>query len=636
MAEDKVEPREINWRQLMPWTVLFQGFRVALDPNKLVLAAAGILLMAFGWWLLSIIFDYSKPVPSDPKYASSNYEKEGRDEADRDKAAWDAFRKDRIKWNLQHAASGKPDADERWEAEDFAKSPAEVKGLKALAKEAVLPPDVRTNADVEQMVRDGRLTEEQATVYKVALSQKKPSGRLRAWPWEENRGPNPALLVTGQAGPQWDKGHFWDWLLTDQLPVLIEPLVKLFLPVRFFFGTGAGPWLCFYSLLVMLWSLLVWGFFGGAITRIAVVQVARQEKIGLMEAVRFAARKYLSYLSAPLFPLALVGILLVFMVLFGYLHMIPLFGDVIIDGLLWGLMILIGLAMAVVLVGLVGWPLMAATISAEGTDAGEAVSRSYSYVYQAAWHYIFYSLVALLYGAAIIFFVGLMGSLTVFLSKWGVSKTPLLETANRDPSYLFAYAPESFGWRELLLQGTTVEGMNLVENGTINPDAYKRYLDTFKWYNHVGAVMVSVVWVGAIFMLVLGFGYSYFWSASSIIYLLMRRKVDDAELDEVYLEEEDDAAYTGPLAAKPAAPAAPPAPPLPPTATRPSLPIVEAPPPRPTAATVPPPTPPPPAPAPAAPARDEIAGAIHAAPPPSPITPEPPPPDEHGNTPGGA
>ena len=39
MAEDKVEPREVNWRQMMPWTTLFQGFRVALDPNKLILAA---------------------------------------------------------------------------------------------------------------------------------------------------------------------------------------------------------------------------------------------------------------------------------------------------------------------------------------------------------------------------------------------------------------------------------------------------------------------------------------------------------------------------------------------------------------------------------------------------------------------
>ncbi len=385
----------------------------------------------------------------------------------------------------------------------------------------------------------------------------------------------------------------------------------------------------FYTLLVMLLTLAVWGFFGGAITRIAVVQVARQEKIGLMEALRFACRKYLSYLSAPLFPLLLVGILLILMVVFGYLHMIPGFGDIVVDGLLWGLMILIGLAMAVVLVGLIGWPLMAATISAEGTDAWEAVSRSYSYVYQAPWQYIWYSLVALGYGALIVFFVGLMGSLTVYLSKWGVSQTPGVDWANRNPSYLFAYAPQSFGWRELLLQGTSVDGQPLVENGAISAKAYNKLVgidpsyqgkdakDRMAWYNQVGAVLVSIIWVGVVFMLVLGFGYSYFWSASSIIYLLMRRKVDDAELDEVYLEEDDEAAYTGPLATKPAAP------PPPTPAGRPSLPIVEAP--RPTAVAVPPPGPP------AAVERSEIAGAIQPAPstPPGADGPAAPPPDSN-------
>src|SRR5207248_584322 len=214
----------------------------------------------------------------------------------------------------------------------------------------------------------------------------------------------------------------------------------------------------------------------------------------------------------------------------------------------WGLMILVGLAMAVVLIGLVGWPLMAATISAEGTDAWEAVSRSYSYVYQAPWHYIWYSLVALAYGAVIVFFVGLMGSLTVYLSKWGVSQTPGSNYFNRNPTYLFVYAPESFGWRRLLLQDESLHLINV--DGQINGDAYKGYVDSFHPWNTIGAILVSVVWVGLIFMLVLGFGYSYFWSASSIIYLLMRRKVDDAELDEVYLEEEDEAAYAGPLAPK--------------------------------------------------------------------------------------
>src|SRR5947207_13129915 len=72
MAEDKFEPRETNWRQLLPWIELFQGFRVALDLNKLLLAAAGILTMAFGWWLLAGIFD--KPVQPDcPRGHKSNF-----------------------------------------------------------------------------------------------------------------------------------------------------------------------------------------------------------------------------------------------------------------------------------------------------------------------------------------------------------------------------------------------------------------------------------------------------------------------------------------------------------------------------------------------------------------------------------
>ena len=59
----------------------------------------------------------------------------------------------------------------------------------------------------------------------------------------------------------------------------------------------------------------------------------------------------------------------------------------------------------------------------------------------------------------------------------------------------------------------------------------------------------------SVFLVIMGFAYSYFWSAGTIIYLLMRRNVDAAEMDEVYLEEEDhEGPYGGALA-----PAAPPA-----------------------------------------------------------------------------
>ncbi len=595
MAEDKVEARDVNWRHLLPWSVLFQGFWVAMDPKKLVLAAAGILAMSLGWWVLAWPFDYDKPQWD--RYLSRYADmgpKDAKEDVKKD-LAWKAFREDRIKWNINHEAVGRRDSKEAWELEDVAETRDDFdRAIKAEIDAAQKDKDkgdanLKTVAGIDRAVRDGRVTPLRGKALKVLSADLKRTGVMRTLPWYEDRGPNPYLLVTGQAGRQWEKGQFGDWLLTEQLPILVEPLVKLFLPVKYIFHPKAGLATHCYALLALVWTIAVWALFGGAITRLAVVEVARQEKLGLMEALRYTWNRYLSYFSAPLIPLAFVAVLLVLMMLFGLLHLIPAVGDVV-DGLLWPLMILSGLGIALILVGLVGWPLMSATISAEGTEAWEAISRSYNYVVLAPWQYIFYSLVALAYGAAIIFFVGLMGSLMVFLSKWGVSQTPGSDYFNRNPSYLFVYAPTSFGWRELLLQDAqTPDGQYVVRQGEIDPAVYDKYVDSMASYNTLGAILVSGVWIFLVFMLVVGFGYSYFWCASSIIYLLMRRKVDDAEMDEVYLEEEDEGTYSGPLATPSPTPAAPPAP-----VGSLSLPVVEAP--RPVA--VPAPPPPPPAPAP--------------------------------------
>ena len=391
----------------------------------------------------------------------------------------------------------------------------------------------------------------------------KRAGTLSTWPWFEDRGPNPFLLVTGQLGKPWEVGHFWEWLLTQQIPVLLEPIVKLLLPIIYFFSPGADVKSRFYFLCVLIWTVATWSVFGGAITRIAAVQVARGEKIGLVDALRFTLKRILSYVTAPLFPLLFIFVLLVVMVLFGYPFMIPVFGDVVMAGLLWPVILVLGLLMAVALVGLVGWPLMAATVSAEGTDSWEAVSRSYSYVYQKPWHFIWYTLVALAYGAVVVFFIGFMGSLTVYLAKWGVSQTPGIAAVHREPNFLFVYAPTSFGWRSLLLKGAVVNGQQVVDaDGRINQAAYDDWIganqdytgpDRLQWWNMIGAVFVAI-WLGMLFLLILGFSYSYFWSASTIIYMLLRRNVDAAEMDEVYLEDEEgEGAFGGPLT-PPAAP----------------------------------------------------------------------------------
>src|SRR5262249_3069543 len=108
---------------------------------------------------------------------------------------------------------------------------------------------------------------------------------------------------------------------------------------------------------------------------------------------------------------------------------------------------------------------------------------------------------------------------------------------SRDPGYLFIKAPTSFGWRDLLLQGSEYSRSIDPTTGEVNLAALPDRLKLQPW-NWVGIFLVSV-YLYVMFLMVVGFGYSFFWSASTIIYLLLRRQVDDTELDEVYLEEDE-------------------------------------------------------------------------------------------------
>jgi hypothetical protein len=539
MANDKVDGRELSWRGLFPWTELFRGFQISLDLNKLLLAAAGILVMAFGWWLLSVIF--GSFYQTKPDFPGNYVTTAGGDNA----KGWEEFRRQREQWNIMHEAATVGGDDQKYEILDLATSYDEY----VLLKDAISagPDKAARDKEIEALAAKGKITPARAQFLEDRLGADKPGGTLSTWPWSEDRGPNPFLLVTGQSGVPWQPGHFWDWFLRHQLLVVLEPLVKLVRPMVYFFSSryeGFTPRLYFF--LVFVWTVLTWSFFGGAITRIAAVQVARGEKIGLMDAVNFTVRRFVSYLTAPLFPIGFVLVLVVFGILFGVLQLIPLAGDLV-SGLVAPIWYILGLLIAVTLAGLVvGWPLMSPTISAEGTDSWEAVSRSFSYVFQKPFHYLWYALVACVYGAILIFFVGFMGSFAVYMGKWAVSQTPFIQAANRDPTYLMVYAPESFEWRQLLLQGAKVDGNPVVQRSSDDPTRLEIHRDRLReykerdwhWWNTLGAGLMAI-WLGLIFLLVIGFGYSFFWCAITIIYMLLRKAADGAELDEVYLEEDE-------------------------------------------------------------------------------------------------
>ena len=328
------------------WTEIFRSFQIAFDPRKLVLAAAGIVVMAFGWWLLSSVFYELDKAPqrSDAAYQQAALEREFQNKK-------------------------KPSGENYTEA------------------------DLKTEGDK-------RYAEDRAR-WEVLDELAGPGGRLRTMPWYEYRGPNPFTFVTTLlASPPalwWGevKGY-----LSTVAPVLIEPLVKLLLPVAKVISPGVSSLTRFYLLLVIVWNLAVWAFFGGVITRLAAVQLANKGPITFRQAIRYVAARYLNYLCAPLIPLAIIAVCVLGLIVYGVLGLIPFLGDIVVFGVGLPLVIAAGAVMAVFLVGLVGYPLMYTTLSAEGdsSDTFDALSRSINYVYQAPWQYIWYSLVAVVYG----------------------------------------------------------------------------------------------------------------------------------------------------------------------------------------------------------------------------------------------
>ncbi len=535
MAPGPTETPAFSFRKAFLWTEIFRCFQVALDPRKLLVSAAGILVMSLGWYALSAMFYTNQPQRTNDKEYSNT-----------------AMKKDL--------------PDKKADGTDYT------------AEEFAAAGDKKFNRDLAE--------------WKVLHDLAGPNGQLRTMPWYEYRGPNPYLLVTKVVGgSSADIGDAFGEFLGGTVPVLVEPLRKQLLPIVKIMDPDASLLTRLYLILALLWSVATWAFFGGIITRISAVQFAGKERISLMQAVKFVCKRYVSYVLSPLVPLAVIAIIVALMALYGLVALIPGLGDIVLYGLGMPLVLIGGIAIAILLVGLIGYPMMYTTISAEGSDTFDALSRSYNYVFQAPWAYLWNSFVAIVYGAVVTFFVVFIGSLMVYAAKWAICQAPFSESSGRKPDYLFIYAPESFGWKELLLKGSPIEQkadkttdefsnrprMTYKDKNPTEAEAYRKQI----WgVEKIGAGMVSF-WLILVFLLVIGFSYSYFWTASTMIYLLMRKKVDETELDEVYVEDEQ--------SGSPFAPPVPPSTPMSPPMQ--SLPMVPPPasPPAPLAVIPPPP-----------------------------------------------
>jgi hypothetical protein len=300
------------------------------------------------------------------------------------------------------------------------------------------------------------------------------------WPWELARQPISLGELASVDG----------WRLNSPLLMvwykLTGPFVQLFEAHRLTHFA--------YLAACCLWTLLIWSFFGGAISRQAAVAFAREENVSTRRLIGFVNSRLGAYFVAPLFPILGVFLAAVGMALVGLL--MKLGAGVIVAAVLWPLVLLGGFMMAFLLIGLFfGWPLMWGAISAEGTDSFGALSHAYSYAYQRPLRYLLYVLIAAVAGVLAWYLVLLFAHWILQLAYWGVS------------------------W------GSGIDRLEAIAT-----------LDTSSAAG-VGAAIIDF-WNNCLRTLAMGFLFSYFWSASTAIYFLLRRQVDATELDVVYLPEE--------------------------------------------------------------------------------------------------
>ncbi|HID76263.1 MAG TPA: hypothetical protein EYP56_09740 [Planctomycetaceae bacterium] len=268
------------------------------------------------------------------------------------------------------------------------------------------------------------------------------------------------------------------------------------------FRVELSPLVTLYFVLCGFWALVVWSFFGGAIARAAAVELASGDHLGLGETIRFARSKWLANFAAPLLPMLGVIFCAAGVMFFAWLANWP--ATTWLVALIWPIVLVFGFLMAIILLLLLfGWPLMWPTVGAEGTDSFDAVSRSYAYTLQRPLHYLFY--------AAVAGFVGLLSWLIVSQIAAGVE-------------YLTYWAASWVTGAERVRQ--------IAAGGT---DAT---------IDKIGSGIV-LFWCDCLRLLAVAFLYSYFLTAATAIYLLLRRDVDATEMDEVYQEEREET-YTMP------------------------------------------------------------------------------------------
>lgn len=243
---------------------------------------------------------------------------------------------------------------------------------------------------------------------------------------------------------------------------------------------------------------------GGAIARMAAVQMASHMRVPAFNAVQFAFTRWLRFAIAPLMPLVAAAVVALVIVIMGLLILIP--GLNILGGILYIIALLLGLLIAfLLLVYALAFIMVVPAMAVEDCDGADGQQRAYGYVLSKPLHmlgYLLIGLIGLTLGYFIVsLFAGAVLSITSTLYGAFDADNPALTPTRFVPTFLTNETPAE---------------------------------ETVARWDHRAAGWFINLWQSLVVSLVWAYVVSYFFSAATIIYLLMRRVSDGQDIQEIW------------------------------------------------------------------------------------------------------
>lgn len=357
------------------------------------------------------------------------------------------------------------------------------------------------------------------------------STKASKWAWEESREFTIALSARSA-----------DEIFHSAQSGLLEAPVALWMyltrPFIDLFSADVSPMAFLYLLMCVVWELVVWGVFGGAITRVAALKFTRDEAPGMTAMLKHAASKLPSYSLPPLLALAGAALFAGQLVVVGLLMRVGLFA--LLAALVWPFVLMLGLLMAILLLGaLVGWPLMWATIGVEGTDAFDAISRSYAYTYQRPWRLLWYVTFVAVLAVVSMFVVRVFTSTAIALGDWSIDwgideatmQTVVRPRSQPDDDIL---APPLAPAADITVRDNASDTTQEVGAGSGLDRSPQDLGILMEW-----ARTAIFFWKSLMAALAAGYQAGFLWVSAVGVYLLLRRDIDGVQTSEVYIEQDE-------------------------------------------------------------------------------------------------